>query len=624
MTNPTSPTLVPPPPSRGVLRRWLDFWFAAADPTTLGFIRIVTGCLVLYVHLAYTFDLQSFFGKDAWYGLEYVNRERREFPHVHPPADWDEYKRTAQLPEFPHRRKAVSTYMRNLITAKPTRGELDPALAYLDRLQRRQGDETRARYDQNGLAYIMVLSKNPTFRRNQLKAVENQAFQVKEEPLPAVLEGMDPAERKIVAAEMEAFFQTLPRGAVDKDEDQDKDRGYILNHLIEMSPEQRESFVKFLRHLTTLSEKERNEHLDYLDYWNVDKEVVDREGNPTFSIWYHISDPESMAVAHVVMLFIMLLFTLGVFTRVTSVLTWLAAVSYIHRTQQVLFGMDTMMNILLFYCMIGNSGAALSIDRLVNRYRAVNASLARFGTIEPATQEYLNAPPLSVSAGFALRLIQVHFCFIYMASGMSKLKGAAWWNTTAYWDTVANPEFTPIHYTWYEAVLRSIVSSRPAFAVISAIGVGFTIFAEFGLPFLVWSRLRPYIVILGLFLHAGIAVFMGLWIFSLFMMTMLLAYIPGCVIRDRFFGTLPLASRLTLRYNPKDRRQLVIASRAKAVDFEGILDLVPTEGKALRVLTDSKVELSGVPAADLLIERISFLKRFRYLFLIPWLKKLFV
>ena len=28
-----------------------------------------------------------------------------------------------------------------------------------------------------------------------------------------------------------------------------------------------------------------------------------------------------------------------------------------------------------------------------------------------------------MSAGFALRLIQVHFCFIYMAAGLSKLKG---------------------------------------------------------------------------------------------------------------------------------------------------------------------------------------------------------
>ncbi len=620
MTTPTPPAPAP----RRIGRRWLDFWFAAADPTTLGFIRIVTGCLVLYVHLAYTFDLQSFFGKDGWYGLDYVNRERREFPHVHPPANWDEYKRTAQLPEFPHRRKAVATYMRDLLAAKPTRGELDPTLRYLDRLQDAQRRDPNRRYDQNGLGYMLYLSADadPKIRRNQLMAVENEAFQDKDklnqpkEPLPAILNGLEPAERKIVAAEIEEFFLSLPK--------KDVDRGFVLNHLIEMSPEQRDSFIKFLRHLTALSPEERLEHLDYLEYWNVDKEVVDRQGNPTFSIWYHITDPTSMAVTHAVILLIMLLFTFGAFTRVTSVLTWLAAVSYIHRTQQVLFGMDTMMNILLFYCMIGNSGAALSIDRLVNRFRAVKASLGRSGMLEPATVEYLNHPPLSVSAGFALRLIQVHFCFIYMASGMSKLKGGAWWNTTAYWDTLVNPEFTPIHFTWYESILRGVVSSRPVFAVISSIGVGLTFLSEFGLPFLVWTRMRPYVIVLALFLHAGIAVFMGLWIFSLLMMTLLIAYIPGCAIRDRLFGTPTPAGRLTLRYNPKDRRQLLVVSRAKAVDFDSVLDLVVTEGKSLVAMTDTKVELAGELAADALIQRLSFLRRFRVLFLIPGLKKLFV
>src|SRR5205814_4524683 len=123
-------------------------------------------------------------------------------------------------------------------------------------------------------------------------------------------------------------------------------------------------------------------------------------GNPTFSIWFHVTDPVGMAVAHGVILVIIFLFAVGFCTRVTSVLTWLAAVGYIHRTQQVLFGMDTMMNILLFYLMIGNSGAAMSIDRLIARYRAARASLRRSGTIDEPTRAFLAAPPPSVSAGF--------------------------------------------------------------------------------------------------------------------------------------------------------------------------------------------------------------------------------
>ena len=43
-------------------------------------------------------------------------------------------------------------------------------------------------------------------------------------------------------------------------------------------------------------------------------------------------------------------------------------------------------------------------------------------------------------------MFQVHFCFVYMSSGISKLKGPAWWNHSAAWMTLVNPEFGPIRY----------------------------------------------------------------------------------------------------------------------------------------------------------------------------------
>jgi len=43
-TTPTPPAATGRPWWRG----WADFWFRPADPTTLGFIRIATGLLVLY------------------------------------------------------------------------------------------------------------------------------------------------------------------------------------------------------------------------------------------------------------------------------------------------------------------------------------------------------------------------------------------------------------------------------------------------------------------------------------------------------------------------------------------------------------------------------------------------
>src|SRR5436305_11791004 len=92
--------------NRTFRQRWTDFWFAPGDPTMLGFIRIVTGVLVVYLHLSYTADLYRFFGRYGWYGAKYINRDRLEYPWVFESAfKWDDNFAMAQLPENPHHKK---------------------------------------------------------------------------------------------------------------------------------------------------------------------------------------------------------------------------------------------------------------------------------------------------------------------------------------------------------------------------------------------------------------------------------------------------------------------------------------------------------------------------------------
>src|SRR5439155_22444327 len=100
----TAPEAAPPSP----WQRWKDFWFRPADPTTLGFIRITTGLLVLYIHLAYSLDLQAFFGKHGWYAASYIDRERHETPYYLEPffGGWNEPRAVyPRLSDFPHRRQ---------------------------------------------------------------------------------------------------------------------------------------------------------------------------------------------------------------------------------------------------------------------------------------------------------------------------------------------------------------------------------------------------------------------------------------------------------------------------------------------------------------------------------------
>ena len=87
------------------------------------------------------------------------------------------------------------------------------------------------------------------------------------------------------------------------------------------------------------------------------------EAKRVWSIYFHVDDPFWVVVIHVGILLVLLLFTVGLWTRVTSVLAWMGAMCYVQRLPTTNFGQETMLIILMMYMMIGNSGAALSVDR---------------------------------------------------------------------------------------------------------------------------------------------------------------------------------------------------------------------------------------------------------------------
>lgn len=616
-TMPPSPTA--PGDDRTPWQRWTNFWFHPADPTTLGFIRICTGLLVLYIHLAYSLDLQAFFGKHGWYAASFIERERRESPAFAPSllGGYDEGRTSAQLSDFPHRRQALMTFLRGL-PVDPT--ERAAAMAYLNRINTFQNPaDFRV-----ALEYVQRMGTRPEELENNLSVLADGQLTPPERTLayrraiPPFFRELPSEERQKLANEIRAFWTTI--GKI-KWADPDRDRNYVFNHFTEADPGARQTLVKYINTLPA-DAAEREKLLNYLEYWNNDPREALRLGYGIFSIWFHVTDPTQMALIHTGVLVLIVLFTLGVFTRVTSVLTWLACVSYIHRTQHVLFGMDTMMNILLFYLMIGNSGAALSVDRLIARYRAARASLRRTGTIDTNTRAFLACPPPSATTGLALRLIQVHFCFIYAAAGLSKLKGGAWWTGMAFWEVVVNPEFTMMQYPWYESMVRGIASVKPLlyFLIISA--VWFTLFIEISLPFLVWTRLRWLMVLLATAMHAIIGVLMGLNLFELLMVVMLLAYLPDRVIRDRFRAG-PGAPRLRFTFNPQSAAQSRAAALALALDADNQIALQPDPGGTVTTLAESggKPE-TGTAGVNLLWKAVRLLSGLRVVLWVPGVRSL--
>jgi hypothetical protein len=265
---------------------------------------------------------------------------------------------------------------------------------------------------------------------------------------------------------------------------------------------------------------------EYRKYWGVDPRLTITKGQPVWSIWFHVTDPFWMAVVHSGIVLIVLMFTIGLCTRITSALTWAGALSYIHRSPATLFGVDTMMTILLLYLMIGPSGAALSVDRKVARWWARKH---RSGKAAPASAA---APVPSVSANLAIRLLQVHVCIIYLAAGLSKLLGNAWWNTTAVWGTLANFEFAPMQYETYMAPLRFLAGHRALWEVFMTAAGLFTLTFEIGYAFLIWRPSTRWVILgMAVTLHGFIGLFMGLKTFSLMMLVMNMAFLDPDSVR---------------------------------------------------------------------------------------------
>jgi hypothetical protein len=243
--------------------------------------------------------------------------------------------------------------------------------------------------------------------------------------------------------------------------------------------------------------------------------VKEYHGHILWSIFYHMRDPFWIWAFHGAAIAVAFLFAIGLWTRITSVLIWMITVNYTQRALTNTFGMDTMLNIALLYLMIGPSGACLSVDRLIEIWKAKRKGLA--------------APPVqpSASANFAIRLFQIHFCIIYLSSGFSKLMGTTWWTGTALWRTFLNYTFAPMENPAYMATLTWLAKHRLLWEIFMSGGVIFTFWTEIGFPFLVWlPKMRWIMLISAVLLHTGIGLFMGLVMFSMLMMILAFSFAP--------------------------------------------------------------------------------------------------
>lgn len=219
-----------------------------------------------------------------------------------------------------------------------------------------------------------------------------------------------------------------------------------------------------------------------------------------WSLWSYVRSPNTILVFHHYFLMAIICFICGLFSRTMNFILWIGHLSYVLRGFMVWYGVDAMLSFLLLCMLVGPTGRVCSIDDQLRRYWAKKQGKP----LDPLAE-----PPRFWTANLAIRLIQIHMCVVYLCSGLSKLQGESWWDGSAVLQIFMLDNIAPLDYRWVAQM------SDRTLSLLSSSAVAVTLAYEIGFAFLIWNRtLRPLVLTLGVLLHGGIGLVMGLGLFS--------------------------------------------------------------------------------------------------------------
>jgi hypothetical protein len=188
---------------------------------------------------------------------------------------------------------------------------------------------------------------------------------------------------------------------------------------------------------------------------------------------------------------------LGWHSRLASVVVFVSIVSFQRAAPSVFNSGDGLLRIESFFVMLAPSGAALSLDR---RRTA--------GSFWSAQER----------APWILRLMQVQLTVIYVFSVLNKLSGDTWREGTAVSYAL---QMTDIGiFAWPSWITGNALAMNAATwgALLSEAAIGV----------LVWNRRwRPWVLAVGLVMHAMIMITFAIAFFSLAMYVLYLAFVPA-------------------------------------------------------------------------------------------------
>jgi len=206
-----------------------------------------------------------------------------------------------------------------------------------------------------------------------------------------------------------------------------------------------------------------------------------------------------MAFVYLLTIVAALTTTLGLWSRVSTILLALGMVTIHHRNGFIVHGGDTVMRVMVLYLAIAPSGAACSLDRIIGLWK---------GRLSPTV------PSISL---WPQRLIAFNVALVYFTTFWHKMRGDLWRDGTATWYPARLNEFDRF---WVPSFL-----DNPPVIYLTTYG---TLATELALGTLVFFRpLRKWVLLAGLMMHAYIEYSMNIPLFAFVICSCYVAFYDG-------------------------------------------------------------------------------------------------
>ena len=211
---------------------------------------------------------------------------------------------------------------------------------------------------------------------------------------------------------------------------------------------------------------------------------------------------------------------LGFYTRFSSVLFMLVVTTFTARDAFLGDGGDNVMTLMSIYLVFLASGRRLSLDSRRTRNKVAKEQPMSGPRAELGE---LRRRGVNLMHNAAVFVIGFQMCVIYGAAGLWKAQGHLWQDGSAM--------YYVLHIDWFQpwpGLSGFVAGNSIGICVIAYV----TVFMQIGFPFVIFTKRMKYVVLAVLLgMHLGIALMLGIPVFSLVMIVGDSVFLPDAVWR---------------------------------------------------------------------------------------------